>query len=100
MGFIKENSYQIVRLMLFQFAMAVFGIVLIFATRMASDGAFSPLSLVASTLSVGLYMYILYATVQELGAKDKIRYEHSEEKDSRASAEDTEIQPTAHSSRR
>ena len=79
MRFIKENSYEIVRLMLFQFAMAVFGIVLIFATRMASDGAFSPLSLIASILSVALYMYILYATLQELGAKDKIRYEHNSE---------------------
>ena len=73
MRFVKENSYEIVRLMLNQFAMAVFGLVLTFATRMATDGAFTTLTLAASLLSIGLYLYVLYATVQELGAKDKIR---------------------------
>lgn len=75
MLFFKENSYEVVRLLLFQFAMAVFGIVLIFATRMATDGAFTWLTLLASILAVLLYMYVLYATMQDLGAKDKIRVE-------------------------
>ena len=58
MRFFKENSYEVVRLMLYQFAMAVFGSVLTFATLMSSDGEFNLLTLVASILAVGLYLYI------------------------------------------
>ena len=75
MRFFKENSYEIVRLFLNQIALAVFGIVLFSATLMAGDGQYTYLTLLASIGSVLFYLYILFATLRDLGAKDKIRIE-------------------------
>ena len=73
--FFKENSYEIVRLFLNQFALAVFGIVLVMAARMWSGGDFNWLSLVASIFSVLFYLYILYATLLEIGMKHRVKIE-------------------------
>ena len=75
MRFFKQHSYEIVRLFLNQVALGVFGIVLFSATLVAGDGEYSYLTLLASIGSVLFYMYILFATMRELGAKDKIRIE-------------------------
>lgn len=73
MGFIKKNSYEIVRLMLNQFALSVFGVVLIMAARMRNKGGFDWLSLVVSIFSTLFYLYILYATLLEIGGKHKVK---------------------------
>ena len=75
MRFFKENSYEIVRLFLNQFALAVFGLVLVMAARMWSGGEFNWLSLVASIFSVLFYLYILYATLLEIGMKHRVKIE-------------------------
>lgn len=75
MQFIKKNSYEIVRLFLNQFALAVFGLVLITAARMHVEGAFDWLSLVVSICSVLFYLYILYATLLEIGGKHSVKVE-------------------------
>ncbi len=72
MKFIKENIHDIVRLMLNQLALAVFGIVLVSAARMA-NGVAGVLSLLASIVSILFYLYILYATLQETGSKHRIK---------------------------
>lgn len=73
MQFIKKNSYEIVRLFLNQFALAVFGLVLITAARMHAESSFDWLSLVVSICSVLFYLYILYATLLEMGGKHSIK---------------------------
>lgn len=75
MGFIKKNSYEIVRLMLNQFALSVFGIVLITAARQRIKSGFDWLSLVVSIFSTLFYLYILYATLLEIGGKHKVKVE-------------------------
>ncbi len=72
MKFVKENIHDIVRLMLNQVALAVFGLVLVSAARMA-NGAVGVLALVASIVAILFYMYILYATMQEIGSKHRVR---------------------------
>ncbi len=76
MRFFKENSYDVMRLFLNQFAFAVFGIVLVMASRMANDGQFGVLSLCAGIFSALFYMYVLYATLREMGTKHKIRVDN------------------------
>lgn len=75
MNYIKKHSYDIVRLFLNQIAMAFFGLVLFFATGMANDGEVGVFSLVASIFSILFYLFILYATLNEMGMKDQIRVE-------------------------
>ncbi|MDD6980532.1 MAG: hypothetical protein PUJ21_02170 [Clostridia bacterium] len=76
MKFFKKNSYEIVRLFLNQFALAVFGIVLVMASRMWKGGSFNWLSLVASIFSILFYLYILYATLLEMGMKHKVKIDN------------------------
>ena len=73
MQFLKRNSYDIVRLVLNQFALAVFGVVLTTAARMRADGGFDWLTLVVSIFSTLFYLYILYATLLEMGGKHKVK---------------------------
>lgn len=73
MGFVKKNSYEIVRLILNQIALSVFGVVLIMAARMRANGGFDWLSLVVSIFSTLFYLYILYATLLEMGGKHKVK---------------------------
>ncbi len=75
MKFIKEHINDIVRLMLNQFALAVFGIVLVSASRMANKGVYGGLALGFGIFSILFYMYILYATLQEMGSKHRVRIE-------------------------
>ncbi len=75
MKFIKENLHDIVRLMLNQIALGVFGYVLYAASCMANGGKIGGLALGASILSILFYMYILYATMQETGSKHAVRIE-------------------------
>lgn len=73
MKFIKTNSYDIVRLFLNQFALAVFGLVLINATTLAHGGEYGVLTLITGIVSALFYLYILYATTLELGMKDYVK---------------------------
>ena len=75
MKFLKENSYNVVRLMINQFGMMIFGLVLSFATA-SMQGAFSDdLFLFVSIFTVCFYMVLIYYMVWELGARDIIRVE-------------------------
>ena len=75
MQFIKKNSYDIIRLFLNQLALAFFGLILFFATGMANEGEVGTITLVTSIFSVLFYLYILYATLNEMGMKDAIKIE-------------------------
>ncbi len=73
MKFIKENIHDILRLLLNQIALGVFGWVIFAATCKANDDKIGLLAFFASIFSIIFYMYILYATMQEIGSKHRIR---------------------------
>lgn len=68
MTWLKNNSYAIVRLLLYQFGIAILGIILITAT--SSRGQ---LACMVSAYAVIFYLILLYMVTWEDGAKDRIR---------------------------
>ena len=75
MRFIKNNSYNIIRLILNQFGMMVFGLVLSFATAGVGSSESNKLLLLVSIFATGFYMVLIYAMMWEQGAIDIIRVE-------------------------
>lgn len=67
-SFLKENSYVIVKMILNQFGMTVFGLMLAMATSSNET-----LLLITGVFSVIFYMFLLYTIMWEEGAKYKIR---------------------------
>ena len=71
MKFIKENSYDIVKLIINQVGITIFSLVLLFTAQGANlPAVFKPIFSVFSTL---FYFALLYTVSWEFGAKDKIR---------------------------
>lgn len=75
MRFIKNNSYNIIRLILNQFGMMIFGLVLSLATAGIDSSVSDKLLLFVSIFSTGFYMVLIYAMMWEQGARDIIRVE-------------------------
>ena len=71
--FFKKHSYDMVKMFLNQFAVAIFGLVLALATGMAEN---STLQIVSSVGAIIFYMFLLYAMTFELGTKDKTAVEY------------------------
>ena len=69
MSFFKKYSYIIVKLFLNQFAISLFGIGLAFASKRAENDT---LLLLTSIFSVIFYLFLEYAIIWEVGAKDGI----------------------------
>lgn len=69
MTFFKKYSYIIVKLFLNQFAISLFGVALSFACSRANNNA---LLLVTSIFAVLFYLFLQYAVMWEVGAKDGI----------------------------
>ncbi len=74
MRFLKENSYDIVRLYINQFGMTVFSLILYFSSSIVGDSNWIlTLYLLVSVFST-LFLYVLlYYAAWEFGAKDRIR---------------------------
>lgn len=70
MTWLKNNSYAITRLVLYQFGIAILGIILITAT--ATRGK---LACMVSLYAVIFYLILLYMVSWEDGAKDRLRAE-------------------------
>lgn len=70
--FWKENSSLIVKLMITQFGMAVFGLLLNSAASMSEN---TVLVVIFSVFSVIFYLFLLYTAVWDFGAKDKLKIE-------------------------
>lgn len=66
--FLKKHSYDMMKMFLNQFAVAIFGLVLALATGMAKNDT---LQIVSSVGAVLFYMFLLYAMTFEIGTKDK-----------------------------
>ena len=68
MTFFKENSYNIVKMMLYQFGMMIFGLIV---TMAASKSGM--LQLTVSIYATLMYVALLYMMTWDCGAKDHIR---------------------------
>ncbi len=82
--FLKERSYDIVKILLYQIAIALFGISLAIATgpKEGADGI-AGLQLATSILSIVFYLTLIYIMMWELGYKDSGPISRGEEHTSR-----------------
>ncbi len=71
--FIKEYSYDAVKMLVTQCAISLFGLVLVLAAGLAENDTLSLLSSIGASL---FYLFLLYTTVWEMGAKDSISVEY------------------------
>ena len=83
-GFLKDRSYDIVKMFLYQIAIALFGISLAIATGSKSTStdtsAFQPatLQIVTSVFSILFYLFLIYNLLWNIGAKDAHRFARKE----------------------
>ena len=75
--FIKKHSYDMMKMFLNQFAIAIFGLVLALATGMAENDT---LQIVSSVGAILFYLFLLYAVAFEIGGKDKTAVEYGRTK--------------------
>ena len=68
-SFFKQYSYNIVKTLVNQFAISVFGIMLAMAATAAKNTA---LTIFGSIFSIVFYLFLIYTTTWEVGAKDRI----------------------------
>ena len=71
--FIREYSYDAVKMLVTQCAISMFGLVLVLAASLAENDTLSLLSSIGASL---FYLFLLYTTVWEMGAKDSISVEY------------------------
>lgn len=72
--FFHDYSYSIIKMFVNQFAIAIFGASLAFATTRAhvgSDG-FDAFTLIVSLFAILFYLFLIYTLTWEIGAKDRI----------------------------
>ena len=74
MKFLKENSYDILRLFINQIGVTIFSFFLYTAVGMIEDSATKTyVNVAVSVVSMLFYFFLLYTVAWEWGAKDKIR---------------------------
>lgn len=72
--FFHDYFYSVVKMFVNQFAIAIFGTSLAFATTRAhlEEAGFDTLTLIVSIFSVIFYLFLIYTMTWEIGAKDRI----------------------------
>ena len=75
--FFSMHSYNMVKMFLNQFAIAIFGLVLALAAGQADNAV---LRNVTSLFSILFYLFLLYVMTWELGFKDKVSVETGKKK--------------------
>ena len=72
--FFHDYSYSVVKMLINQIAIAIFGMSLTFATVSAhgDNDSFDTFTLVVSIFSILFYLFLIYNMAWEIGAKDKI----------------------------
>ncbi|MBO5906786.1 MAG: hypothetical protein J6Q85_01350 [Clostridia bacterium] len=74
MKFLKDNSYDIVRLLINQIGITIFSFALMAAIGAIEDpSTYSTVLIAASVFATGFYLVLIYTVGWECGAKDKIR---------------------------
>ena len=77
LSFIKEHSYDAVKMFVTQCAISIFGLVLALASGLAENHALQVGTSVGAAL---FYLFLLYTSVWEMGAKDGISVQHGHKK--------------------
>ena len=75
MKFFKKYSYEITKLFIYQIGMTIFGLILGMASIMSRNGMKNSFTLLVGVFSACFYLYLVYAVVWDMGAKDKFRIE-------------------------
>ena len=74
MKFLKDNSYDIVRLFINQIGITIFSFALFTAlSAIENEQTLATVKIAASVFATGFYLVLLYTVGWECGAKDKIR---------------------------
>lgn len=68
-GFFKQYSYNIVKNLVNQFAISVFGAFLSMATTAAKNDT---LSIIVSSFAILFYLFLVYTTTWDIGSKDRV----------------------------
>lgn len=66
--FLKDNSYTVVKLLVYQLGMTIFGSCISMAVQSSR-----PLLLATGIFATLFFVYLIYSALWEIGAKDKIR---------------------------
>ncbi len=77
LNFLKEHSYESVKMVVTQVAISIFGLVLSLACSLAENNT---LSLFCSGFAVLFYLFLLYTSVWELGSKHQIPVQYGHRK--------------------
>ena len=72
--FLKKHSYDMVKLLIYQFAISIFGNALALATGETQKG----LRITTSVFSVLFYLFLVYVMMWDLGTKDTYRFRKNE----------------------
>ena len=75
MKFFKENSYDIVKLLLNQIGIAIFSLAVYVAPSADEGSFFSKFAIYLSILAIVFYFSLIYITAWDFGIKDKMRNE-------------------------
>ena len=81
--FIKDNKDMILKVLINQVGMSIFGVVLFMASITAghsNDGLGGWMKIITSLFSIGFYLVLLYTLSKEEGLKDQIRIESGRKK--------------------
>jgi len=73
MKFLKENSYDIVRLYITQIGISIFSLILYLAAAAIDESVTTTLQIIISVFAMMFYFVLLYTSAWDWGAKDKIR---------------------------
>lgn len=76
-NFVKEHSYDAVKMFVTQCAISIFGLVLVLASTYAKNRWLQVGTSVGASL---FYLFLLYTTTWEMGAKDGISVQHGRKK--------------------
>ena len=75
MKFFKENSYDIVKLLLNQIGIAIFSLAVYVAPSAGEGSFFSKFAIYLSILAALFYFVLIYITCWDFGSKDKMRFD-------------------------
>ena len=77
LNFLKEHSYESVKMVVTQIAISMFGLVLSLACSLAENNT---LGLFCSVFAVLFYLFLLYTSVWDLGSKHQIPVQYGHRK--------------------
>ncbi len=77
LNFLKEHSYEAVKMVVTQIAISIFGLVLSLACNLAENNT---LGLFCSCFAVLFYLFLLYTSVWEIGSKHQIPVQYGHRK--------------------